>query len=373
MITNWTDEDMHWDDLSGRITHRKYVQAIRLALLERMSCIHEDIGSLPHLSDWGLGGSKYPPEENWSIGTANQALDLVDYLSGGTARNVIWGIQYYIDEIIPLFCNHHDEANWHHSAAGTPAPKVWTEPDLMTHLGQTRIRFEHDARYGLGSTGLSSQQFTAAWLRQQYDIINQLRWMRVHYSFQGKFFSGGATVGGKKFGQVDRSTWADAKAAAESAWTASSLTTQTNSAGAPRQSTRSSYNVAGPDYNAQMYSNRNSVSCTIMHRYAADVDFYGLVEGLAVPDKYNLSAIDVWHSIGTTTITKAAPGPPNPVIPSLSPAIVFSPLFGSLTMPSPWLDEPTEGANTYRGWHMTDYACAVKYDQDSTNGFQFLP
>jgi hypothetical protein len=57
----------------------------------------------------------------------------------------------------------------------------------------------------------------------------------------------------------------------------------------------------------------------------------------------------------------------------MTPTYVYSPEFGDLTKPAPWVAEPTDGPWLRRGWSMTDYAAAVKFDQDPSNGFQFLP
>lgn len=136
-VTSWTSEGMDWTALSGR-PRWAFLEAIRLAVVERCQ----------------------------ATGTTIPAV-LADPLAIGTYA---WAdaVRATVSTLIPKFANHIDhDGDWE---GGTTAPPVWSGSGILSAIGA-------------GERMVANPQFGAdpAWCRQQYDMLNMLRWVRTVY------------------------------------------------------------------------------------------------------------------------------------------------------------------------------------------------
>ncbi len=173
-ITTWTSLGMRWDDLGGRLP-TPYVEALRLALLERWTAAGLSLGVLPDVLETPLAAGELP----------------------GTTWADAWlfALQY----AAPRYVNHLDHAgNWSGLAMASVAP-FWTWAGLVTAAGITT-----EQRLYAGSF------FRASWARQQYALLNLLRWTRLTGNGAVEGVAGtGATYAAAK-AALEADTWTTA-------------------------------------------------------------------------------------------------------------------------------------------------------------------
>lgn len=143
-VVDWTSEGMEWSTVKGKLPY-PYIEALRQALLERASIMSKTVPSIlssPVSSDFSaiLGA--------WGIAFET----LLDEVVAGTVDGLG----------DPLDTWHKPDQDLH----GESDNPSWGMTDILAYLGQSRITV--DVGYPT----------TAAWAKQQYDILNQLTWTK---------------------------------------------------------------------------------------------------------------------------------------------------------------------------------------------------
>jgi hypothetical protein len=175
-ITSWTSENMDWSSADKLKLGGLYgrCEAIRLAIRERRLAA-------------GLTPSGFFVE--------NYELRLK---SPKTFRDAV---RSAVTALIPLFVNHLDHnGDWNGLEYSAFAP-AWTEAALLTAISATE-RLE-----------LSQLETLSAWLYQQYQILNMLKWCRrtPTPSAKGKMKAGGAnTYETNAWNNYVNASWIDA-------------------------------------------------------------------------------------------------------------------------------------------------------------------
>ena len=328
----WTADPFNWGlDLS-------VVESLRLALVEKMAATRI------------ANNDPDPIEVHWqpAIGSTTKSFALLYH--------------FLRDKCIPGFVDHHDEANWDNSDDG---PKVWTKADLFTYLGETEI------------VPASGSPLDGAWVRQQYLVLNQLRWTLASAPQQpwgGAPFTSPPVGGDLSQGEsADEPNWSAAKTAAATDYT--SFGAPGSNYAAQRYSLGIQSAESPDKFDATLRSVKNTFRVGVSREFECDVDFYcypdkPVITGVDPSDVEgdllgDLSYFQKWNDIGTVTSTKSPGGY----------AYSWSPFVGAATVP-PWpAATPTFGTPVARGWSLFDGASlagVAKWDQDATNGFQFV-
>ncbi|MFA5321374.1 MAG: hypothetical protein WC373_01765 [Smithella sp.] len=144
---NWGDSGIDWTSCK-LCSLWSAIESIRLALAERASTVAY---TLPILLQTEL--------------TKFSFLSSFNELEKGITEL----IQMAMSDLIIRFVNHTDSSGDWNGQADIP---LWTEADILTAIG---------ASERLSVTRLSS---FSAWIKQQYDIINLLKWVWKNLSFQ---------------------------------------------------------------------------------------------------------------------------------------------------------------------------------------------
>jgi len=336
---------MNWSgSLVGVPKVAPYIEALRLALIERIK--------------GGVVTGGFVGEE-----MTEQQVGMLHRI-GTTTAPIAIEFQFLLNKVIPLFLNHHTEDDW---ADSVDPPVAWTEASLMAHLGQERIVLDG-----------ASRLMTAAWLKQQYDIINQLRWASRGAYSQSWGNSSGAAPDPFTGSRVQAGAGGASLSAAQTA-TASAFAAATPALPGGHAPSRVSFHwqtAEDPDlFAAQLISVVNSFRGSVHRDYHCAVHYYfnpstptylshgipGDFEGDGLGD-VNL---DVWNYAGSNISTKD-PG---------ESIQVWSPYIGNPAA-APWPSAaPDIDTAVIRGWTCFPGSARLvaKYDQDPTDGFQFLP
>ena len=277
----------------------------------------------------------------------------------GSTNDFALRFHWHRDKIIGGYVDHHDEANWHGS---DDEPKAWTKADLFTYIGETEIV------PALGSP------LDGAWVRQQYLILNQLRWTRKSDFGPNPWHDDGDS--GDSRGEVLDPSYESTRAAAQA--TAEADYANIGSGGFPVGYSYEQWYASTPNkYEAGLRARRGGFYVSIEKAFECDVDFYFF------PDKPVIAGVDPadvepdsfgqfthyakWNLLGTTNSPKGTPG----TVQQLN-----SPLIGTESRPSwPSATSLSLGVPIARGWSLFSGAslrAVAKWDQDATNGFQFI-
>ena len=197
--TAW-DDGMDWTiDRTGYPPEWAYAEALRLAIIERATVAVVSVpASLQAVIGPGsplkIGSGQYwwKSSGNWYVaGWANTTFDAL------------------MTTLIPYFVNHTDhDGDWSGQSAQAPAP-MWTEAALLTAIGAAS-RLKQEAAYTGGAFNLP---ILWAWMKQQYDLLNLLRWTKKTGAIEGgergeAIFQSGGYYGGGYY----TDSWPDAKA-----------------------------------------------------------------------------------------------------------------------------------------------------------------
>lgn len=336
---------MDWSgDMVGTLVAAKYVEALRLAMEERRTGLNE---YMP-LQDSILAGD-FP-------------------ILGWNTAPFLGYFQFEMDNLIPRYVNHHDEADWADSADG---PVRWTSDSLMAHLGQTRIR-----PGPAGSGDWTARPFSAAWLKQQYDMLNELVWAwrgTTPQPWGGNVLDNPPTLGEMitpHFAYGNDPSWATAKTDAETRFAAASPQTPFGQRAGKYAHGRFSPGIYSAQLNAVRNSYRVSCSrdfhCILAYYYFAAAPSVDPVPDDILADGLGDVSINLWNYAGDITSVKSPGGD----------RYVWSPNIGNLTVP-PWYSG-TPSVGNVRGWQAgigsgaEGLNAVLKYDQDATDGFQFV-
>jgi len=296
--------------------------------------------------------------------TANVVHGQPDLGIYGNIHDFALRFHYYRDALIGVYVDHHDEANWDNSDDG---PKVWTKADLFTYLGETEI------------VPASGSPLDGAWVRQQYLVLNQLRWtinLPPQQAWGGGLNNSPPSGGGWFLGDSseEEARWSDARHAAATDYT--SIGAPGSNYAAQRYSNGRQSAESPDEFGATLRSVKNTFRVSISREFESDVDFYcypdkpvitGVDSGDVEGDLFgDLSYFQKWNYIGTETSTKNPGGD----------LYAWSPFVGNLTVP-PWpVAAPTFGTPVARGWSLFEGGGSImavaKWDQNATNGFQFI-
>jgi len=146
-VDSFTAEGMDWTvDHTGDPALWTYAEALRLAIIERANVVGESV----------------PASLNAVIGPGSP-LNLAGHPTAGS-------ISYFdtlMDTLILLFVNHTDHAgDWSGQSAQAPAP-LWTASALLSAIGAGSRLYQK-----------RSYPISWAWMKQQYDLLNMLRWTK---------------------------------------------------------------------------------------------------------------------------------------------------------------------------------------------------
>jgi len=338
--TSWTSHGIPWTaDPFNLPLNLSVIESLRLALNERRFKV--------------TGASAI---------TANVVHGQPDLGTFGSTNDFALRFHWHRDAIISSYVDHHDEANWDGS---DDEPKIWTKSDLFTYIGETEIV------PALGSP------LDGAWVRQQYLVLNQLRWTILGAPQQPWGGAPGTSPpSGGELSQGDSSeeaSWGDAKTAAATDYT--SYGAPSSNYAAQRYSNGRQSAESPDEFGATLRSVKNTFRVGLSREFECDVDFYCYPDKPVIvgvdPDDVegdlfgDLSYFQKWNYIGTETSTKNPGGY----------SYLWSPFVGNSTVP-PWpVAAPTFGTPVARGWSLFEggsLTAVAKWDQDATNGFQFI-
>ena len=165
-VTSWTSESMDWTvDHTAEPPRWPYLEALRLAAIERAQLVGLDIpasltspivsGSTSMLGGWL---PILPSDEGW-------------YYSD---------FETLMNELFAAFVNHTDHSgNW--SGQATVAP-YWTEADLLTAIGASARLYQRPRSAWPTSTKTLPYPLTWAYVKQQYNLLNKLRWTKAGFA-----------------------------------------------------------------------------------------------------------------------------------------------------------------------------------------------
>ena len=237
MADSWQEIDgdgviMDWDNPDmGHAWH--YLEAIRRAIVERYQALKINVPTL---------------------------LDSNSKLCNMNA--LIYTIDLAVTQLIAAHVNHTDQSgNW----TGETVIPNWTEELILIDIGDAE-------RYSIAKINTISPQ----WFKQQYDILNRLKWHSIPYTNNDSFYAD------RKFAQAlgGGQTWNDCESIfAATAWTEVNL-------GVPGAGYHYRGFASVPEPNFYKQAHRYKISYSFTHSFVFDVDFYvmPLVPPSAYPD-----------------------------------------------------------------------------------------
>jgi hypothetical protein len=252
----WVED---WDNFGPLYVYRPFLNELRIAIGERVLTYDPDDPSTTAIPPQKVMATEIEPlwdPANYSVATV------------GTAESFFTNFEEIMDGIIDrtgpyaslTYLQWWDESNWEGLAA-TSLPLV-TEATLLTEIG---------AVSRLPPPVALDSDTVIPWMLQQYDLLNQLRWLRGDWQLTQ------SPSNNARQGNDTDPVFATADSNADSEYGAG--TDIFTALGWPRQFQDASFN--GTNYNVQYQTRNKNLRTTIYNGYKCDLDsyFYPYAEG----------------------------------------------------------------------------------------------